>query len=321
MLTMIKIEDIIKSIEKEHNVTILFAVESGSRVWGMDSVDSDYDIRRLYISNDPLERGKGYFNNKTLTIDGFTEDRLYDWVFWEVTSFLKLLQTNNSTAIDWIISDICYRGTPELNIIKDRFLSEIDINYYLRHHYGLMKSMYYKYVNPKRKTKEVLNDREILNQWKQLTSYVEQIETTDKSKLENVIDRSVGILEQMRELIHNKFTEEKEFQDTKIKKILYTCRSAVSIEYILQHNELPPLDINVSFDKIEVDFDKQKLYDLIALKRQSKELDDLMCPEWLTEWVLKLDNIMLKRNRESRNFMISKESIVEYLIDCENKYV
>jgi len=321
MLAMIKVEKIIKSIEEEENVTVIFAVESGSRVWGMDSVDSDYDIRGLYISNDPLERGERYFNTKTLTIDGFTDDRLYDWVFWEVTSFLKLLQTNNSTAIDWIMSDICYRGTEELNIIKDRFLLNIDVNYYLRHHWGLMKSMYCKYVNPKRKTKEVLNDREILNQWKQLTSSVEQIETTDKSKLENLINRSVETLEYMRGLIRNKFTEEESLQDTKIKKILYACRSAISIEYIFQYNELPPLDINVGFDKIEVDFNKQELYDLIALKRQSKELDDLMCPEWLIEWVLKLDKMMLKRSREMDNLKISKESLVEYLLDCENKYV
>ena len=191
---MIEVEEIIKSIEEEHNVTVIFAVESGSRVWGMDSVDSDYDIRGLYISNDPLERGKRYFNTKTLTIDGFTDDRLYDWVFWEVTSFLKLLQTNNSTAIDWIMSDICYRGTPELNIIKDRFLLNIDVNYYLRHHWGLMNSMYFKYVNPMRKTKEVINDRKILHQYNHIMTYLEQFQVTDKSKAESVITNSVELL-------------------------------------------------------------------------------------------------------------------------------
>jgi predicted nucleotidyltransferase len=32
-------------IEKEHNVKILYAVESGSRAWGFESLDSDYDVR------------------------------------------------------------------------------------------------------------------------------------------------------------------------------------------------------------------------------------------------------------------------------------
>ena len=31
-------------IEKEHNVRILYAVESGSRAWGFASQDSDYDV-------------------------------------------------------------------------------------------------------------------------------------------------------------------------------------------------------------------------------------------------------------------------------------
>ena len=40
-------------IEKQHNVKILYACESGSRAWGFPSPDSDYDVRYLYIR--PLE--------------------------------------------------------------------------------------------------------------------------------------------------------------------------------------------------------------------------------------------------------------------------
>ncbi len=37
-------------IENEYSVKILYAVESGSRGWGFESTDSDYDVRFIYIS-------------------------------------------------------------------------------------------------------------------------------------------------------------------------------------------------------------------------------------------------------------------------------
>jgi uncharacterized protein len=36
------------SIEQEHRVTVLWAIESGSRAWGFPSPDSDYDARFIF---------------------------------------------------------------------------------------------------------------------------------------------------------------------------------------------------------------------------------------------------------------------------------
>ena len=44
-----RIQSELSSIEEREGLTILLAVESGSRAWGFPSPDSDYDVRFLYI--------------------------------------------------------------------------------------------------------------------------------------------------------------------------------------------------------------------------------------------------------------------------------
>jgi len=44
-----RIQNELHRIEREENVTILFACESGSRAWGFHSEDSDYDVRFIYL--------------------------------------------------------------------------------------------------------------------------------------------------------------------------------------------------------------------------------------------------------------------------------
>lgn len=43
-----KILETLKKIEKEQNITILYACESGSRAWNMNTSFSDFDVRFIY---------------------------------------------------------------------------------------------------------------------------------------------------------------------------------------------------------------------------------------------------------------------------------
>ena len=43
------IQEKIRDIEKQEQVKIIYAVESGSRAWGFASPDSDYDVRFIYV--------------------------------------------------------------------------------------------------------------------------------------------------------------------------------------------------------------------------------------------------------------------------------
>lgn len=46
---MLQINEKLDEIEKTEGVRILHAVESGSRAWGFASLDSDYDVRFVYV--------------------------------------------------------------------------------------------------------------------------------------------------------------------------------------------------------------------------------------------------------------------------------
>ena len=43
------IQEKLSEIERTENVRILHCVESGSRAWGFESPDSDYDVRFIYV--------------------------------------------------------------------------------------------------------------------------------------------------------------------------------------------------------------------------------------------------------------------------------
>ena len=51
----------LQQIEKQEHVRILHAVESGSRAWGFESPNSDFDVRFIYV------RPRDYFLARTIS--------------------------------------------------------------------------------------------------------------------------------------------------------------------------------------------------------------------------------------------------------------
>lgn len=100
-------------IEKERDVNIIFACESGSRAWGFASPDSDYDVRFLYTK--PLSWYLS-ISDKRDTINILDGD--FDAVGWELRKSLVLLKKSNVPAIEHLFSPIIYKG-------EDTMLTEL----------------------------------------------------------------------------------------------------------------------------------------------------------------------------------------------------
>lgn len=91
-------------IEKEHEIRLLFACESGSRAWGFPSPDSDYDVRFIYAHTVDwylsIQEGRDVVEipiNKELDING-----------WEIRKTLRLMRKHNAAILEWIQSPIMY---------------------------------------------------------------------------------------------------------------------------------------------------------------------------------------------------------------------
>lgn len=99
-----RIKKRLTEIEKEHNVEILYAIESGSRAWGFESKDSDYDVRFIYKHK--LDWYLTIFPKKD-TME-YPVDGLLDFAGWDISKTLFLMYKSNPVLMEWLQSPIVY---------------------------------------------------------------------------------------------------------------------------------------------------------------------------------------------------------------------
>lgn len=110
-------------IERERNVTVLYACESGSRAWGFASPDSDYDVRFVYV-----EKPEWFVqvDAPSDVIERPLDDEL-DVSGWELRKTLGLLRKSNPTLLEWLDSPLVYRSetaaVAQLRALAEAFYS------------------------------------------------------------------------------------------------------------------------------------------------------------------------------------------------------
>lgn len=150
-----KIKYELNKIEKELDIKILYAVESGSRVWGFESDESDWDVRFIYI-----HKPKWYLSidNKKDNISNIFLGNI-DMQGWELKKALKLFRKSNPPFLEWLYSPIVYIDELGFSQSVKKLISNYfspkscthhyvkisDDNYkkYLRHNMVLPKKYFY----------------------------------------------------------------------------------------------------------------------------------------------------------------------------------
>jgi len=103
-----QIQSELQRIENEHQVRVLFAVESGSRAWGFASRDSDYDVRFIYVHERDWYLS---VEDKRDVIEEPINDQL-DISGWDLRKALKLLRKSNPPLLEWLKSPVVYKADP-----------------------------------------------------------------------------------------------------------------------------------------------------------------------------------------------------------------
>ena len=135
----------IKNAEIEHNVKVLYAVESGSRAWGFESPNSDYDVRFIYAH--PKD---WYFS---IDIEDRRDVIEYDIVDeidingWDVRKALKLFMKSNPAFIEWIQSPIIYIDDQHFaNNVRELMSNTYSIEKGIYHYRSMAKTNYRGYL-------------------------------------------------------------------------------------------------------------------------------------------------------------------------------
>eukprot|EP01091_Cochliopodium_minus_P014678 TRINITY_DN5013_c0_g1_i1.p1 TRINITY_DN5013_c0_g1~~TRINITY_DN5013_c0_g1_i1.p1 ORF type:complete len:388 (-),score=118.57 TRINITY_DN5013_c0_g1_i1:24-1187(-) len=105
---------VFEKLYKERSKKVILAVEEGSSAWGLSSVESDHDIRFIYLSDIEyylsIEQGQRdcvMFEEKNMDFSG-----------WDIRKALQLCRESNPGLLDWL-------RTSKVLVKEEKIISEL----------------------------------------------------------------------------------------------------------------------------------------------------------------------------------------------------
>ncbi|MET4084269.1 putative nucleotidyltransferase [Pedobacter sp. UYP30] len=125
----------IDNLFKDIDEIPLFYIESGSRLWGIASPDSDYDVRGFH-----LQSKKQYFDFKKHRDIIEVMDGDFDFVSYDIDKMFGLLLKSNPTVFEWIRANIIYfNELPDWTNFRQDVITNFDFKALFHHYISLAK--------------------------------------------------------------------------------------------------------------------------------------------------------------------------------------
>lgn len=137
-----EIIDKLAEIEQKENVRILYAVESGSRSWGVESPDSDYDVRFVYV-----RQTEDYLSmQEKRDVIEWQLDEVLDINGWDLKKTLIQFHKGNATLFEWANSPVVYKTTDEWNEIYESAKKYFSKKVAISHYYGTANNTFRQHL-------------------------------------------------------------------------------------------------------------------------------------------------------------------------------
>ena len=143
-----KILKTLKEIEKENNVEIIFAADTGSRTLGYSNENSDYDIRFIYI-----QKSEKYFK-LIEEIDMIQRKELnMDFLGFDFKKTLNLLKDSNVQIWQWLYSSKIYVASDYSEEIKKLSKEYFELKKFYHQYAGIISNNYKRKIKNQKEIK------------------------------------------------------------------------------------------------------------------------------------------------------------------------
>ncbi len=139
------IREILRKIESEYSLNVIYGLESGSRAWGFESQNSDYDVRFLYIR--PVDWYLCIEKRSDVLELGTSCD--IDLSGWDLRKSLLFLRQSHPVLLEWLRSPVVYIEQSEVvqrmrEIGEEFFAPRASVHHYI----GWAERTLHRYFQP-----------------------------------------------------------------------------------------------------------------------------------------------------------------------------